>query len=72
MSTPFGGYPSAAAGEKNSLLVLPSWRDLNPAGAFIKNLYRKPLPQSGSQSDRLLEQILDARSHVPGAFLGSA
>ncbi|XPF93602.1 lipase family alpha/beta hydrolase [Colwellia sp. RE-S-Sl-9] len=43
ISTPFGGHPSAAAGEKHGLIVLPSWRDLNPTSKFIKELYRKPL-----------------------------
>ena len=44
MATPFGGHVAAAAGEKYSLMVLPSWRDLNPENAFIRNLYKKPLP----------------------------
>jgi pimeloyl-ACP methyl ester carboxylesterase len=44
IATPFGGHPAAAMGEKRSPLVLPSWRDLNPEGAFISRLYRKPLP----------------------------
>ena len=44
MASPFGGHAAAATGEKHGLIVLPSWRDLNPEGAFIGNLYRKPLP----------------------------
>lgn len=44
IATPFGGHPSATMGEKRGPLVLPSWRDLNPEGSFIKRLYRKPLP----------------------------
>jgi pimeloyl-ACP methyl ester carboxylesterase len=44
MASPFGGHSAAAAGEKHGLIVLPSWRDLNPDGSFIGNLYRKPLP----------------------------
>ena len=44
MATPFGGHPAAAAGEKYGLIVLPSWRDLNPHNQFIGNLYRQPLP----------------------------
>ena len=44
MATPFGGHAAAAAGEKHGLIVLPSWRDLNPESSFIGNLYRKPLP----------------------------
>lgn len=44
LATPFGGHPAAADGEANGLIVLPSWRDLNPASDFIAQLYRKPLP----------------------------
>ncbi len=46
IATPFGGMPAAEAGERNGLLVIPSWRDLNPANPYIKNLYRKPLPSA--------------------------
>ncbi len=45
MATPFGGHAAAAIGEKHGLIVLPSWRDLNPENSFIGNLYRKPLPE---------------------------
>jgi len=44
LASPFGGHSAAAAGEKHGLIVLPSWRDLNPENPFIGNLYRKPLP----------------------------
>jgi len=44
MASPFGGHAAAATGEKHGLIVLPSWRDLNPQNSFIGNLYRKPLP----------------------------
>lgn len=44
IATPFGGHAAAAKGEEHGLLVLPSWRDLNPENAFIGNLYRQPLP----------------------------
>ena len=44
MATPFGGHAAAAKGEEHGLIVLPSWRDLNPENGFIGNLYRKPLP----------------------------
>jgi pimeloyl-ACP methyl ester carboxylesterase len=44
MATPFGGHAAAAAGEKHGLIVLPSWRDLNPDNPFIGDLYRTPLP----------------------------
>ncbi len=46
IASPLGGHPAAASGEKYSLIVLPSWRDVNPDSRFIKNLYRKPLPES--------------------------
>lgn len=46
IATPFGGHPAAASGEKYGLLVLPSWRDVNPESRFIKELFRKPLPES--------------------------
>jgi len=44
IASPFGGHAAAASGEKHGLIVLPSWRDLNPENPFIGNLYRKPLP----------------------------
>ena len=44
MATPFGGHAAAAKGEEHGLIVLPSWRDLNPENGFIGNLYRNPLP----------------------------
>lgn len=46
IDTPFFGHPAAASGEKHGLLVLPSWRDLNPESQFIKELFRKPLPKT--------------------------
>ena len=45
IATPFGGHPAAASGEAHGLIVLPSWRDLNPDNRFIKELFRKPLPK---------------------------
>jgi len=44
MASPFGGHPAATTGEKHGLIVLPSWRDLNPENPFIRDLFRKPLP----------------------------
>ncbi len=44
IASPFGGHPAAATGEKHGLIVLPAWRDVNPNNAFIRKLYRKPLP----------------------------
>ncbi len=46
IATPFGGHPAAASGEKHGLIVLPSWRDTNPENRFIKELFRKPLPET--------------------------
>jgi triacylglycerol esterase/lipase EstA (alpha/beta hydrolase family) len=44
IASPFGGHPAAASGEKHGLIVLPSWRDVNPESLFIKELFRKSLP----------------------------
>lgn len=46
IATPFGGHPAAASGEEHGLIVLPSWRDVNPSSDFLQKLYRKPLPPS--------------------------
>ena len=46
IATPFSGHPAAASGEKHGLIVLPSWRDLNPQNRFIKELFRKSLPET--------------------------
>ena len=46
IATPFGGHPAAASGENHGLIVLPSWRDVNPQSRFIKKLFRKPLPET--------------------------
>ncbi|MEZ5659637.1 MAG: hypothetical protein R3E83_14220 [Burkholderiaceae bacterium] len=45
IASPFGGHAAAATGEKHGLIVLPSWRDLNPESRFIGRLFRKPLPE---------------------------
>ena len=46
IATPFGGHAAAVGGEEHGLIVLPSWRDLNPNNSFIANLYRNTLPDS--------------------------
>ncbi len=46
IASPFGGMPSAESGKNNSLLVLPSWRNLSPSSPFIQDLFKKPLPPS--------------------------
>ena len=44
LATPFGGHPLARVSGDTSLLILPSWRNLNPDNEFIQQLYRHPLP----------------------------
>ena len=46
LASPFAGHPQAASGVKHAPIVLPAWRDLNPEGQFIENLFRKPLPST--------------------------
>ncbi len=45
ISSPLGGHPAAAKGEKHGLITLPSWRNLNPDSRFIEKLHAKPLPK---------------------------
>ena len=44
LATPFGGHPDAKMGIETAPMVLPSWYNLNPDGAFIHDLYNKPIP----------------------------
>lgn len=44
LATPFGGHPAARHTADSTMMILPSWRDLNPDSEFIQKLYRKPLP----------------------------
>lgn len=44
IASPFAGHRAAAKAVARAPMVLPSWRDLNPRGAFIKGLFRRPLP----------------------------
>ena len=44
IASPFSGHPAAAQGERHGLLVLPSWRDVNPDSLFIRELFRNSLP----------------------------
>jgi len=46
VASPFGGHPDATSGVKNAPMVLPSWRDLDPDGQFVRELFRKPLADS--------------------------
>ncbi len=43
IASPLGGMPSAAAGARFSPGVVPAWRDLEPIGPFLRDLYRRPL-----------------------------
>lgn len=43
IASPLGGHP-AARSAAHAPVVIPSWRDLNPDSAFIRNLYRTHLP----------------------------
>jgi uncharacterized protein YifE (UPF0438 family)/uncharacterized alpha/beta hydrolase family protein len=46
LATPFGGHPAAQSTNDTGMMILPSWRDLNPDNEFIRQLYRKPLPDN--------------------------
>ena len=46
IASPFAGHPDSESGVKNAPMVIPAWRDLNPQGKFIRELLRKPLPES--------------------------
>lgn len=43
IASPLGGDPRAQDAAR-APVVLPSWRDMNPAGEFVAGLHRKPLP----------------------------
>jgi len=45
LASPLGGHPSAAMARNSPLMVLPSWRDLDPEGEFLRELYRRELPE---------------------------
>lgn len=46
LATPWGGDRMAEYGVQQSPVVIPSWRDMQPEGDFIKSLYRKKMPES--------------------------
>jgi len=46
LATPWGGDRMAEYGVQQSPVVIPSWRDMQPEGDFIKSLYRKKMPKS--------------------------
>jgi pimeloyl-ACP methyl ester carboxylesterase len=45
LSTPWGGDKMAEYGVHQSPVVVPSWRDMQPDGDFIKSLYRMKMPE---------------------------
>jgi len=45
LSTPWGGDKMAEYGVHQSPVVVPSWRDMQPNGDFIKSLYRMKMPR---------------------------
>lgn len=45
ISTPWDGEPRATLGVKHSPAVVPSWRDLQPEGSFVRSLFERPLPE---------------------------
>ena len=64
IASPLGGHAAAAIGEKHGLLVLPSWRDLNPDSPFIRELYENPLP------DFVRHELVYAYGNPSGIKLG--
>jgi pimeloyl-ACP methyl ester carboxylesterase len=44
LASPFGGHPAAKLGVERAPMVVPAWRDLDPGSAFVRALFRKPLP----------------------------
>ena len=45
LSTPWGGDKMAEYGVHQSPVVVPSWRDMQPNGDFIRSLYRMKMPK---------------------------
>ncbi len=46
ISSPWSGVISAEKGVKHSPVIVPSWRELQPNGPFIKALFQKQLPKN--------------------------
>ena len=44
ISTPWGGEATADTGVKMSPAVVPSWRDMQPDGPFLRTLFERRLP----------------------------
>jgi pimeloyl-ACP methyl ester carboxylesterase len=45
LATPWGGVRSASVGVRRSPAVVPSWRDVDPKGQFLSELFMRPIPQ---------------------------
>jgi pimeloyl-ACP methyl ester carboxylesterase len=56
ISTPWGGMPSSSAGVERSPWVIPSWRDLQPDGEFMAQLFFED-PEEKTVRKRLPEQV---------------
>jgi uncharacterized alpha/beta hydrolase family protein len=46
ISTPWGGDPAATKGVNLSPVVVPSWRNMDPTGTYLKTLFDQSWPQS--------------------------
>jgi pimeloyl-ACP methyl ester carboxylesterase len=46
IATPYGGHDAARLGVQRASEVVPSWRDLVPGGAFLRQLDATPLPDA--------------------------
>lgn len=44
ISTPWAGHAAATLGVAHSPAVIPSWRDMQPDGDFLRTLFERPLP----------------------------
>lgn len=45
VNSPMAGMPAAASGVKHSPIVVPSWRDVEPGSAFLKDVHAWNWPQ---------------------------
>lgn len=48
LATPWGGHGAAYVGVKYSPATVPAWNDLVPDSAFLRRLFRTPLPSGAS------------------------
>jgi uncharacterized alpha/beta hydrolase family protein len=44
ISTPWGGDPNATSGVEKAPIVVPSWRDMDPSGTYMKTLFDQSWP----------------------------